>query len=104
MDLLSGLLPTDEHECSSHCAQRTPEHLHKLYIFALMWSIGAILELDDRAKMETFLVQQGGLNLPPVKEGETIFEYLVDETGEWQHWSSKVCSHSDTVAAVIQLL
>ncbi len=55
-----------------------------------MWSVGALLELDDRAKMEAFLVQQGGLDLPPVKDGETIFEYLVDESGKWQHWSSRV--------------
>jgi len=30
------------------------------------------------------------LDLPPVKPGETIFEYLVDEEGQWQHWSSRV--------------
>ena len=30
------------------------------------------------------------MDLPPVKPGETIFEYLVDEEGQWQHWSSRV--------------
>lgn len=28
--------------------------------------------------------------MPPTKEGETIFEYLVDESGLWVHWSSRV--------------
>jgi len=28
--------------------------------------------------------------LPPVAEGQTIFEYLVDESGVWKHWSSRV--------------
>ena len=27
--------------------------------------------------------------MPPVKDGETIFEYLVDD-GEWKHWSTRV--------------
>ena len=55
-----------------------------------MWSVGALLELDDRAKMEAFLVKEGQLKLPPVNEGETIFEYLVDDSGNWQHWSTRV--------------
>ena len=25
-----------------------------------------------------------------MKDGETIFEYLVDKQGEWQHWASQV--------------
>ncbi len=29
--------------------------------------------------------------MPPVGEGETIFEYLVEESsGDWKHWSSRV--------------
>ena len=32
---------------------------------------------------------QGSLDLPPVKDGETIFEYLVDD-GQWKHWSTRV--------------
>lgn len=47
-----------------------------------MWSLGALLELDDRAKMEEFLAKhQSALDLPPIKEGETIFEYVVDDHG-----------------------
>ncbi len=84
MDLLEGLLPS----CQDMCL--APMHLEKLYIFALMWSVGALLELEDRAKMEAFLVEQGTLNLPPVQENETIFEYSVNDDGQWQHWSKKV--------------
>ena len=48
-----------------------------------MWSLGALLELEDRAKMEAFIVQhESSLSLPPVKGDETIFEYLVDDKGE----------------------
>ena len=33
---------------------------------------------------------QNELDLPPLNPGENIFEYLVDENGEWLHWSSRV--------------
>ena len=44
---------------------------------------GALMELDDRAKIETFMqAHESQLNLPPVQEGETIFEYVVDDKGK----------------------
>ena len=37
---------------------------------------------------------QGGLDLPPVQPGQTIFEYVVEKTGIWVHWSSRVQEYS----------
>lgn len=50
-----------------------------------MWSVGALLELDDRAKMEEFARTNFELDLPPIAEGsqDTIFEFLVSEGGNW---------------------
>lgn len=76
-DLLEGLIPKRDDKTGLSAS-----HLEKLYIFAVMWSLGALLELEDRAKMETFVMEhESKLNLPPVKDDETIFEYLVDEKG-----------------------
>ena len=47
-----------------------------------MWSLGALLELDDRAKMEEFISKhESALDLQSMKEEETIFEYVVDDHG-----------------------
>lgn len=35
-------------------------------------------------------VLQGELDLPPLNDGENMFEYLVDDNGQWIHWSTRV--------------
>ena len=78
--LLDGLILTKDD--GSHMSA---QHLERLYIFCLMWSLGSILELDDRAKMEHFLRDNFEHDLPPVdsQAHETIFEYLVADDGQW---------------------
>ena len=71
----------------------TAPQLGRYFVFALMWSLGALLELYDRKKFEEFLVEQKNLDLPSIKGEETIFEYLVGENGEWQHWNSRVTDY-----------
>ena len=46
------------------------EHLERLYVFTLMWSIGSFLELADRAKLAQFIqaAHDIKLDLPPVPE------------------------------------
>ena len=67
-----GLIPKDEGK------QISADHLSKIYFFALMWSLGALLELEDRAKLEEFIKSLDcDMSIPPVKDDETIFEYLV---------------------------
>lgn len=74
VDLLQGLIPNSEEQSK----QLSKQHLGKLFIFTLMWSLGALLELEDRAKMEEFLKNQNvNAALPPIKDDETIFEYFV---------------------------
>ena len=86
LDLLEGLINKD----------KTPSnaHLGRLYVFALLWSLGALLELYDRKKLEEFLIEKKVLDLPKIKGEETIFEYAVSEDGEWEHWNNRVLPYN----------
>ncbi|XP_048253391.1 dynein axonemal heavy chain 5-like isoform X2 [Haliotis rufescens] len=89
--LLSGLIPVkDEKEGM----QITRDHYEKLYVFTLMWSIGALLELDDRYRVQEWLKnhEEIKLDLPdiPSDADYTMFDYMVDNNGSWVHWNSKV--------------
>ncbi|EUB62286.1 Dynein heavy chain 5, axonemal [Echinococcus granulosus] len=86
--LLDGLLVLENQQGN------TDKYLERIYIFALMWSIGALIELDDRARLEKFWRTELSvkLDLPSVDDSksETIFEYFVGPNGEWVHWSSRI--------------
>lgn len=61
------------------------EHMERLYVFALMWSVGALLELDDRMKLERWLRHHDNIrldlpNIPPHSE-DTMFDFYVTNDG-----------------------
>lgn len=58
------------------------QHLERLFVFCLMWSLGALLELDDRDKLEAYIREhESCLDVPETQPGETMFEYMVDRSG-----------------------
>ncbi|KAF7256141.1 hypothetical protein EG68_07439, partial [Paragonimus skrjabini miyazakii] len=84
IDILEGLLmDVDEKEVNRL-------HMGRMITFAAMWSLGALLELDDRVKLQQHFVSNGKLPLPRCGTDDTIFEYVVDEKGEWVPWESRV--------------
>ncbi|XP_053183407.1 dynein axonemal heavy chain 5 isoform X3 [Scomber japonicus] len=89
INMLQGLIPPKE-----QCGDLSRDHLERLYVFALMWSTGAILELDDRRKMEIWLRRNESirLNLPdiPLDSEDTMFDYYVTADGQWVHWNTRV--------------
>ncbi|RXN24689.1 dynein heavy chain axonemal-like protein [Labeo rohita] len=97
-----GLLPAVEEK------HLTAAHIKRLFIFAVMWSVGALLELDDRAKMEVYLKQHNAkLDLPKTQGDQTIFEFVVSATGEWDLWSTRVPEYhypKDTVPDYASIL
>lgn len=85
-DLIAGMLEVEEEPKTF-----TDKHLERIFLFSLMWSLGAVLELDDRASMEQqILVHTSKLEWPKLLEEQSIFEYLVGDNGKWQHWSERV--------------
>ncbi|GFR77163.1 dynein heavy chain 8, axonemal, partial [Elysia marginata] len=86
-DLLEGLIPASPEERKN----MSPKHLEHLFIFSLMWSLGALLELDDRLKMQEFMRKhKSKLSYPKLEGEETIFEFLVAHDGSWVHWRLRV--------------
>ena len=82
-DLLEGLIPKDDKDATG----LRPVHYERLFVFTLMWSIGAFLELDDRSKIEDWLRHseetEKKLDLPviPSDSDATMFDYMVDHNG-----------------------
>uniref|UniRef100_A0A8V0ZHJ8 Dynein axonemal heavy chain 8 n=1 Tax=Gallus gallus TaxID=9031 RepID=A0A8V0ZHJ8_CHICK len=88
INLLEGLIPSKEEGGLS-----TISHLHKLFCFGIMWSLGALLELDSRDKLEAFIrAHDNKLDLPEIPPGtaQTMYEFYVTDYGDWAHWSKSV--------------
>jgi dynein heavy chain len=65
-----------------------------------MWSVGAFLELNDRARLQDYIFNNSDANLnldtPVLRTGseDTIFDYFVHEkTGAWRHWNTVVTEY-----------
>lgn len=61
------------------------EHLGRLFVFAMMWSVGAVLELEGRRRLELWLRSREvpTLPLPQLTDPEdTMFDYYVAPDGE----------------------
>lgn len=74
-------------EDEKHGSTISRAHFAKLYVFTMMWSIGAFLELSDRIKLEEFMRnnEEFKLDMPQIPEGsdDTMFDYFVGADGMW---------------------
>jgi hypothetical protein len=68
-------------------------HVGRLYVFSLMWSMGAFLEIEDRLKFEEHIRATPGLatllDLPKVEAtgpSASMFDYVVDDNGILFHY------------------
>uniref|UniRef100_A0A673GVC6 Dynein heavy chain 5, axonemal-like n=1 Tax=Sinocyclocheilus rhinocerous TaxID=307959 RepID=A0A673GVC6_9TELE len=89
INMLQGLIQPKEQG-----GELSREHMERLYVFALMWSVGALLELDDRMKLERWLRHHDSIhldlpNIPPHSE-DTMFDFYVTNDGHWVHWNTRV--------------
>ncbi|CAG4978478.1 unnamed protein product [Parnassius apollo] len=76
----------------------------------MMWSLGTVLELDERARMAEFMTKLPvKMDWPRARSKEWVmpFEYMVNESGVWQHWSESVEDYiypSDSVPEYASIL
>ncbi|KAB0796033.1 hypothetical protein PPYR_10094 [Photinus pyralis] len=90
-DMLQGLLTTVDDIPRTY----SDKHLERFFIFSVMWSLGAALELDDRSKLEQYAVKMPvKMDWPKCMTDESIFEYVVADSGRWEHWRERVESFS----------
>eukprot|EP00698_Gefionella_okellyi_P018829 TRINITY_DN568_c0_g1_i2.p1 TRINITY_DN568_c0_g1~~TRINITY_DN568_c0_g1_i2.p1 ORF type:complete len:4478 (+),score=1217.70 TRINITY_DN568_c0_g1_i2:54-13487(+) len=84
---LDGLLPSE-----SAAATLGPQYIERLAIFAIIWSVGGVLDSDGRAKLHFWLSQHGTkFSLPEVLSSETAFDYVVNaSTGNWEAWRTRI--------------
>lgn len=83
-NLLQGLIPVEDEKHGSNISK---DHFAKLYVFTIMWSVGAFLEISDRVKLEEYIRnnEEFTLDLPRIEEGsdDTMFDYFVETNGEY---------------------
>lgn len=64
--------------------------MERLFVFAMMWSLGAVLELDMRTRMAEYMtklpVKMDWPGHKHQKEWVMPFEYMVNSHGVWEHW------------------
>lgn len=80
------VLNEDDTEDENLAHRFSVAHLEKLYVFALVWSMGAFLDLEDRQKFNEFLYDKLSdiLSLPQSKEiieDNTVFGFMVNKRG-----------------------
>jgi dynein heavy chain len=87
--LIAGLIP----KCEGNKLQISSDHLSRVFTFALFWSFGALLELDERKKLQTYMLEKlPDLPYPNIDSNglDTFYEFFVDDNGGWAHWKNKV--------------
>uniref|UniRef100_A0A336MB49 CSON013031 protein n=1 Tax=Culicoides sonorensis TaxID=179676 RepID=A0A336MB49_CULSO len=92
-NLLNGLLLNDYENFNF-----TDVHIERLFLFSLMWSIGGVIESEDHEKFAAFVLSHPSkMKWPISQKSESIFEFVVSNNGNWQHWNEQVemCKYPD---------
>uniref|UniRef100_A0A8D2AUY0 Dynein axonemal heavy chain 5 n=1 Tax=Sciurus vulgaris TaxID=55149 RepID=A0A8D2AUY0_SCIVU len=87
VDVLQGLIPPKEQG-----GELSAAHLGRLFVFALLWSVGAALEPHARRRLELWLRARPPPALPLPPEGpadDSVFDYYVAPDGTWMHWNTQ---------------
>ena len=65
----------------------------RIFLYCLTWSLGGLLDTKDRPAFDADVRAIAGHDAPKKHDADdTLFEYTVNDAGEWVHWSSLVQS------------
>ena len=69
------------------------KEIERLFLYAVTWSVGGLLEMDDRAKFCQYIstLSENDSNLLPamLDESEDLFDYRVNtDSMEWERWTA----------------
>ena len=93
LQLFQGL--TEGSNCVAVGRNDLATDMEKVFVYCLCWSVGGLLEADDRLKFDQWLRDNDTNNImPEVEEGETIYEYFVNEkTCQWEKWAPEAWTY-----------
>lgn len=84
-NLLEGLLLDPDNEQKLY----KQEELERMFLYCLVWSLGSLLEVDDRLKLSHYLSAIAQHNYPAMDDGQSLYDFYVnDETMQWEHWEA----------------
>ena len=86
-NLLDGLLMVSDLAANNDILQ---VELEKLFVYAITWSVGGLLEATDRVKFANYIgtfASPGGFMPKYTEPGDTIFEFKINpDAMDWERW------------------
>lgn len=74
--------------------------MERVFLYCIAWSLGGILESEDRHKLDNYLRGLSDSMPPFSEEHSTIFDYFINKDSlQWERWSAP---HWDTNAFFTQ--
>ncbi|GIQ88611.1 dynein heavy chain, partial [Kipferlia bialata] len=79
LDILVSLLPEDTVGSKKGAVEFSPAHIGRLFVYALVWSLGGTLDLLERTTFTKEIIKRG-LDCPTLTGEQTLYDYFVDES------------------------
>jgi len=85
-NLLDGLLLISD---LSQNNEILAHEIEKLFLYALTWAVGGLLEAEDRLKFSSYIATLADEEVLPkyTESGDTLFEFMINpDAMDWERW------------------